>query len=252
MAYNIHHGAGTDGVVDLERIAAVIRAADVDLVALNEVDRGVERTGGVDQPAELARLTGMHVVFEKNIAFQGGEYGNAILSRLPIVATQNHYLPQMRGDEQRGVLQLETQIAGVDVTFLATHFDYRGDDAERIASVARVREIAHDLEERLVILAGDINDQPESRTVERLGTFMNDAAAVAGKTEPTYPAATPSKRIDYVFFRRPRASVGWRVRVVSAEVIYETRASDHRPVVVEFAIKSNERGRGIRGGAPDD
>ena len=59
MTWNIRHGEGLDGRVDLERIAAVIRASGADLVGLQEVDRGVRRTGGVDMPAELARLTGL-------------------------------------------------------------------------------------------------------------------------------------------------------------------------------------------------
>lgn len=59
LTYNIHHGEGTDGVLDLERIAGVIKGASPDLVALQEVDVGAERTGGVDQAGELGRLTGM-------------------------------------------------------------------------------------------------------------------------------------------------------------------------------------------------
>src|SRR5688572_12746619 len=75
LTYNIHHAEGTDGKLDLARIARVIHEQQPDLVALQEVDVKTRRTGGVDQAAELAKLTGMHVAFGKGIDFQGGEYG---------------------------------------------------------------------------------------------------------------------------------------------------------------------------------
>src|SRR4051812_49168782 len=81
ITYNIHHGEGTDGKIDLERIAKLLLAEKPDFVSLNEVNQGVEPPHGIDPPAEMARLTGMTAVFEKNIDYQGGKYGNAILSR---------------------------------------------------------------------------------------------------------------------------------------------------------------------------
>src|SRR5690606_15119708 len=92
LSYNIHHAEGVDRKLDVERIAKIIVAAKPDLVALQEVDQKVTRTRGVDQPAELARLTGMHMAFGGNIRLQGGEYGNAVLSRWPIKAQKNHLL----------------------------------------------------------------------------------------------------------------------------------------------------------------
>ena len=86
LTYNIHHGEGVDGKFDLRRIAEVIKSASPDLLALQEVDQGTARASGVDQPAELARLTGMEVVFGRNIEFEGGGYGTALLSRLPVKA----------------------------------------------------------------------------------------------------------------------------------------------------------------------
>src|SRR5688500_1044104 len=71
LCYNIHHGEGTDGELELERIARVIRSENPDVAALQEVDQNTQRTGNVDQPAELARLTAMQVVFGKNIGFEG-------------------------------------------------------------------------------------------------------------------------------------------------------------------------------------
>ena len=106
MTYNIHHAEGLDGKVDLERIANVIRQSNADIVALQEVDKNTRRTGGIDMPADLARLTGMNVAFGANLDnFQGGQYGTAILSRFPFESYENHRLRQARRVKQRWVLQ---------------------------------------------------------------------------------------------------------------------------------------------------
>src|ERR1044071_240107 len=87
MTYNIHVGVGMDKKLDLQRIADVIRKHDPDLVGLQEVDRGVQRTQRIDEIVELAKLTRMDYAFAFNLPYQGGQYGVAILSRLPIRAT---------------------------------------------------------------------------------------------------------------------------------------------------------------------
>ncbi|MCY2995293.1 MAG: hypothetical protein NTY19_46640 [Planctomycetota bacterium] len=81
LTYNIQHGEGTDGKIDLARTAAVIKRLTPDLAALQEVDKATTRSRGVDQAAELGKLTGMHVAFGKAMDFAGGRYGEAILSR---------------------------------------------------------------------------------------------------------------------------------------------------------------------------
>ena len=101
LSYNIHHGRGTDGVVDLERIAGVIRGSAADVVVLQEVDDRTERTGRIDQTAELGRLTGLHAEFGRQIDYQGGRYGQAILSRTPLEEPRVHVLP---GDPDRETL----------------------------------------------------------------------------------------------------------------------------------------------------
>ena len=104
LSYNMHHGEGVDGRLDLPRIARVITRARPDVVALQEVDRETLRSQHVDQAAELARATRMHVVFGANIDLQGGQYGNAVLSRWPLSDARNVHLPRRDNGEQRGVL----------------------------------------------------------------------------------------------------------------------------------------------------
>jgi endonuclease/exonuclease/phosphatase family metal-dependent hydrolase len=225
LSYNIHHGEGVDGRFDLARIAGVIRSASPDLVALQEVDQKTGRTEKVDQPAELARLTEMQVAFGGNLRLLGGDYGNAVLSRWPIARQRNHLLPSLGGGEQRGVLEVELSLPENrgPLVLLATHFDFRPDPAERLASVAAIEKLLHALPERPAVLAGDLNAVPASEAIAALGQQWTSSSA---QELPTSPAGKPRRQIDYVWFR-PRA----RWRVVEVRVLDEAVASDHRPLL---------------------
>jgi len=228
LCYNIRHGLGSDETLDLTRIARVIRAADADLVSLQEVDRGVRRSDGVDQPAELGRLTGMTALFEQNIPYQGGEYGNAVLTRLPVERSTNHALPQMRPGEQRGALEVVVRSRAGPVRFVATHFDYRPDDSERLASIRTLENIAAD-GDLPTIVAGDLNASHDSRVMQDL--LIRWHSALPPGDHPTYPAPEPQKQIDWVLMRPSH-----RWRVISAVVLDEPTASDHRPVLVVIEL----------------
>lgn len=226
LCYNIHHGEGTDGKVDLSRLARVIRAADPDAVALQEVDRKTRRTGGVDQTAELARLTGLHGAFGKAIDYGGGEYGQAVLARVPLGPGAVHTLPGEPDREQRIAFAVPLTLAGRDLTFATTHLHHQN-DSFRQRQAARLTEVFAD-SARPVILAGDLNANPDSKPL----AILREGWAVAGGNLLTFPAGKPAKQIDYVLYR-PRAAFRMREVVVPDEPV----ASDHRPVlaVLEFA-----------------
>lgn len=231
LTYNIHHAEGVDRKLDLPRIAEVIKSTKADLVALQEVDSGVQRSDRVDQPRELANLTGMHVVFGNNIRYQDGDYGNAVLSRFPIARHENHPLPSLREGEQRGVMEVELDLPGSAgrLLFLATHFDYRPDEQERLASVRFINDRMAAQNERPALLAGDLNALPDSNTLRLL-----EAAWTRANKEVlfTFPAKEPVRQIDYILFR-PAS----RWKTIEVRVPDEPVASDHRPLlaVLEFA-----------------
>jgi len=229
MTYNIHHGEGVDGRVDLERIAAVIRETQADLVALQEVDKGVQRTARRDLPAELAALTGMRCLFSNNFDYQGGEYGNAVLTRFPVRRWTNTHLRMLRPDEQRGVLQAVVEVHGRELLFLNTHIDYRPDDAERLANVTQFKEILGGYTGLSALFAGDFNDRPGSRTYRAVAEMFDDVWLVAGQGDGfTIPSAKPNRRIDYLWLGK-----GAKLRSVRAWVP-RSEASDHLPLVAEF------------------
>jgi len=231
LSYNIHHGEGMDGRVDLERIAQIIRRSEADLVALQEVDRGVKRTDRVDQPARLAELTGMHVVFERNIEHQGGDSGTAVLSRMPVNRHQNHFLPQSRPGEQRGLLEVHVTVDGEPLVFYATHFDYHPSDEERMASVTMLKEKMEPHAGLPIIVAGDLNDTPDSRVLAAATAFLVDTCEDDSGTVPTYPADVPDKRIDYILTNGHPS-----LRYVEFRVLPESVASDHRPILAVFEV----------------
>src|SRR5437870_4170655 len=112
MTYNIHVGVGMDKQLDLQRIADVINHEHPDLVGLQEVDRGVKRTEGVDEIAELARMTQMQYAFAHNLDYQGGQYGVAILSRFPILKTDHRKYQNKREAKRRGMIRIEVNVDG--------------------------------------------------------------------------------------------------------------------------------------------
>jgi len=230
MTYNIHVGVGMDKKLDLPRIADVIKRAHVDLVGLQEVDRGVERTQRIDEIAELATLTKMDYAFALNLKYQGGQYGVAILSRFPIRATDHRLYKNTREAERRGFIRAELNIDGRVVNFVTTHLDYQYEDgrvfeAEQLLSA--LKDVAGPL-----ILVGDFNDVPAGGAYQLVKNQFADAwiDTRANDSGFSYPADKPAKRIDYIWLRRTDAMRPKRTWIV------DTLASDHVPVLADVEI----------------
>ncbi len=232
LSYNIHHGEGVDGKLDLARIAKVILAARADLVSLQEVDQKTKRTEDVDQPAELERLTKMQVVFGSNLDLQGGSYGNAVLSKFPIKRSQNHLLPVVEQGEQRGVLEVEIDWPRLEqpLLFLATHWDFRRDPRERLASAEQINKLVALRQDRPALLAGDLNDVADSQPLTELTKHWK---IVNEKPLPTIPVDKPTKQIDFILLRPAD-----RWRVIDVRVLDEAVASDHRAILSVLELRT--------------
>lgn len=231
MTYNIHVGVGIDKRLDLQRIADVINRARPDLVGLQEVDRGVTRTNGVDEIAELARLTKMEYAFAHNLNYQGGQYGVAVLSRLPILLIDHRRYANRREAERRGFIRVEVAAGKQRISFVTTHLDYQFDDG-RLFETEQLLGALGDVKTGLIVV-GDFNDEPSGAAHKLMLTRFFDAWT-DGTNEPangfTYPSDKPVKRIDYVFCDKDS---GWRA--VSRRVP-ETLASDHLPLTVDVEL----------------
>ncbi len=224
LTYNIHHGAGMDERLDLNRIADVIASVQPDLVSLQEVDRGVGRTHNLDQAANLGTLTGMYAAFGKARNYGDGDYGVAILSRHRILDVANHPLPSGGGRETRTALEIEVYIDGIGkVRFVATHLQHNS-LPDRVAQMDTLNALFVQSNNQPVIIAGDLNESPQTPLMSK----MNEQWLISGYEEmaPTFPANRPSVMIDYVLYR---PLDHWRV--VQTRVLDESVASDHRPVL---------------------
>ena len=216
-----------DGVIDLERVASVLRPLDADVITLQEIDKGVERTGGVDQAARLGALLGMTAHFGDFMSYQGGQYGMAVLTRLPVLGVANHRLPD--GDEPRTGLEVTVAVGseGRPVSVVGIHL-YRTPE-ERLA---QARALVDELDDvgHPVVLAGDFNSRRGDLVLRHL---LERDWLVVDKDGPsnTYPADEPAREIDFVMLRPSSA-----FEIVEHRVLNEAVASDHRPLFAELRI----------------
>lgn len=252
-SYNIHAGAGMDNVFDLDRQTEALRALNADVIGLQEVDVHWDaRSEWRDMATELAGRLGMQVYFAPIYdldppAADGPrrQYGVALLSRHPILSAENHDLTRLSTQDPNpvpapapGFPEIVIRVKGLPVHVYDTHLDYRADPSVRAAQVADTRRIMAEDCDALgrcprQILTGDFNATHDSPELAPLWDTLTDAADVTGLDAATYPADVPRDRIDYVTASRDA------VEVRSAEVP-DTLASDHRPLVVDLALR---RGR---------
>lgn len=228
LSYNIRHGKGVDRHINLPRIAETIQSASPDIVALQEVDKNVRRSGTVDQAKELAALTGMDHVFAPSIRFGGGHYGNAALTNLPIKTSETIPLP---GRESRSALCLRFEpphdYLAEDVLFIATHLDLKR--KARLASIPLIEQLLDSNKNSPAILAGDLNATPDSQTMETLEKNWKNTTKETGLV--TFPAQKPKIKIDHILYRPFQA-----FNVLETRVLDEAEASDHRPILTVFSL----------------
>jgi endonuclease/exonuclease/phosphatase family metal-dependent hydrolase len=223
MSYNIHSGVGGDEHVDLGRIAAVIRAFEPDLVALQEV--GHNGDGAAEQAEELGVRLGMEPRFVPCLDRKTTHYGLATLSRLPILETRVTPLPH-RGrvpwSEPRRALVTRVEWNGIELQLVNTHLStIRGEQPSQVMALGKVLGADH------LILAGDFNCTPRSQTYRSLC----DPLSAAVRRARTWPALLPIFHLDHIFYRGDLAvteSGAWRGGPARI-------ASDHLPVVAAFS-----------------
>jgi len=214
MSYNVRSGKGMDNKRDLNRTAAVIRAARADVVALQEIDSVTHRSNGKDVAAILGKKCSMFHTFSKAIDFDGGGYGVALLSREKPVAVQRFALPGR--EEARTLLVVEFK----HYIVASTHLSLTAED--RMASLAVIDSVAM-AATKPIFIAGDWNATPESEFGRALGKKMQ---YLTDTEVCTFPADNPNTVIDYIVTPRKQA-----VEILRREVINEPMASDHRPIV---------------------
>lgn len=237
MTYNIYHGERgyQHGKSNLEDIAGLINRISPDFIALQEVDSLTGRSASlhkgkpVNLVERLADLTNMYGYFGKAIDFDGGGYGEGILTREPLQANKV-MLPNPKGGEKWALLMVEGQTkTGRSFMFAGTHLCHQYSE-NRSAQVRKINRI-FSKEALPVILGGDFNFTPRSNSYETMQKHWKDAAVMKGNPKATFSYKKPSQRIDYLFL-----SGNARWEVVNLEII-EVDYSDHMPVVATIVFK---------------
>ena len=207
--FNVHHCEGRDGAVDVERVAEVIRSTGAEVVALQELDMGFERTGFTNQPGELAAATGLTVEFHSLLQRGDGRYGIALAAPERLDSRLIH-LPRLEKEEPRGAVVARRG----GITIVGTHLS-----RSRRARAAQVEALAvlAGRVEPPVVLMGDLNQR-----MSDLGPLL--AAGFSGPPRRFW--ARPTRAIDHIL-------AGPGLRVASQET-FRTKASDHPALAAEI------------------
>lgn len=206
----------------VDMLAAEIRAMEVDVIALQEVDVRTRRGGFVDEPGELATALGLNYVFAASIKWDQGHYGLALLSRWPLVSVERHRLSSTPEAEPRIVLDVTVCADEKPLHLLNLHADRR--TASRALGFADLRRIAKDDFGRGLLVLGDLNEYADAPGVRSLidAGFVDLGADEAVNTVGT-------GRVDYLLVDPPLA------RLASTARVWTTDKSDHHAVLADLA-----------------
>lgn len=229
LSFNIYGGRTTKEDLNYDAVAQVIKKINPDLVAMQEVDYKVNRSKKVDLTTEIGSKTNMIPLFARAMYYDGGEYGEGVLSKLSFLRTRNVALPAISGQEPRSALEVVVELpSGDTIAFVGTHFAHEGEPG-RVIQAKKINEV-FSKNKYPTILAGDLNARPGSEPMNILeemwvGTYDKE------NPEGTIPSHAPRSKIDYIMYYPKN-----RWRVIDKEVICDTYASDHCAYLVTIEL----------------
>jgi endonuclease/exonuclease/phosphatase family metal-dependent hydrolase len=238
LTYNVHACKGRDRVRSPLRIAEVIASAAPDIVALQELDVRRLRSARLDQAELIARKLGMDFHFSPAMRVMEEEFGDAILTALPMRLVKAAALPGIRFPvrlESRGALWAEIQVGRARVQMMTTHLGLvRRERRNQVGALTGEDWLKHAYCSGPTILAGDFNFLSRSQTYARITSHLQDVQLLASSQQSaaTFPARYPRFRIDYIF-ASPEIEVE---RVEAIRTSATQMASDHLPVVADLRI----------------
>ena len=223
MCYNVRNCDGLDGKTDYERVANVIKNANVDAVAIQELDSMATRHAGQDVLKNLADLTGMYPTFAGSIDFQGGKYGIGMLTKEKPLSHRRVALPCR--SEPRSLLIVELD----DYYYCSTHLSLHA--ADRTTSVGIIIDELSKLD-KPVMIAGDFNAEPDEEAMQLMAKHF--AIFKKEGAPQTFPANKPEIEIDYICLLKSDHVA--KFEVSGHSVIEAPVESDHRPIVANVTI----------------
>jgi endonuclease/exonuclease/phosphatase family metal-dependent hydrolase len=216
---------------DLKKLADLIKQNEIDIVALQDISIPVTASRP-DYVKELARMTDMELALGTNRLPQMGEHGNAILSRLPIVKTENVMLPALKKNNDHGVLYAAVDLGTMKVIMLDTHLDQAiGDkDEQRIAEV--FKKLGQQFNQYQLFICATFYDEQNSPLLKTLSASYTSAI-----NSNTYPSAEPTKQYSYILY--PLQSNF----TTEDRLTVDTGISTHRAMVAKLTYMAAPPGR---------
>lgn len=222
-SYNVRNAKGMDNRVDFDRTAEVIKSINADAIAIQELDSATNRSNGLVVLNELAKRTDMIASYNASIEFDGGKYGNGILTKEQPLKVEAIALPGR--EEKRSLLIVELQHYVVCCTHLSLNEEDRGE------SMKLIQQQTDKYQLKPLFLAGDLNALPNADEIKDLSSSW---ILLSDSTQATYPSDTPTEVIDYIFMK---SNSQFSHIVKNGATVNEPMASDHRPLWVEVSIE---------------
>ncbi|MBA3821760.1 MAG: endonuclease/exonuclease/phosphatase family protein [Deltaproteobacteria bacterium] len=243
LSYNIHKCiGGVDRRYDPGRITDVIRKLDVDVLMLQEVDAGVTRSRGDKQVELLGEQLGLpYRTWYPNVNVRGGgQYGNAVLSRYPLIESSNLDLT-CKYKKARSALHAVLRVRHDDIDRTIHVFNMhlglaRYERKLQLQMFLDSHPFAHLHHDTPVIVGGDLND-----VYGGLGELLAPAGFRGITKRPlTFPAWGPVRPLDAIFVRGAMDYL----RLARCDTDLARRASDHRPLVAEVRLRPHLHAHG--------
>jgi len=232
--YNIHKCRGLDRRVRPKRIAQVLREINADVIGLQEVVGMDEITRERNQVRAIAEELGMDFRIGENRRLHGAAYGNAVLSRFPIIADHNHDL-SCRRYEPRGCLEVNVQLPQSQTVVQTFNVHLGTSFFERRYQAHRLLEVITGAAEQSppTIILGDFNEWTRGLTTRLLNRHLNSAELEQrlGRAR-TYPGVFPLLHLDHVYYN---SLLGLKSINVHRSLL-ALAASDHLPITADFVL----------------
>ena len=236
ITLNTRHGEVEKGIIDGIKQASEIKKYNPDIILLQEVDMYTDRVSQIDELQIFKNVTGLeYTTFGSNIDFENGGYGNAILSKYPILKSEN-YINTKFIKENRGFLYVEISINGKKIEIFNTHFPVR--ENERLEFAKHINRIVENKKSTEMIIGGDFNlglapiakhvyevhNKEKYDELEELKKNFKDASF----KENTYPVESTEGQLDKIMYKGSLT-----LKEVKR---LDDKISDHYPVMADFEL----------------
>jgi len=222
LSLNLNRGKDIGSLSSLRKLADMIKENEIDIVALQDISIPIT-AARPNYVKELARLTDMQLALGTNRLPQMGEHGNAILSRLPIVKTDNVMLPALKKNNDHGVLYAAIDLGTMKVILLNTHLDQAIGDRDEVRIAEAFKKLQQQFHDYRLFICATFYDEQNSPLLKTLLASYTDAV-----NSNTSPSADPKQQFSYIFY-----PINSKFRTEERST-FDTGISTHRAIITKL------------------